>query len=186
MTCTCSLAKPIATCVLCRRCERLGAYKIMPKDTPSMAKNKIKRSLTAICDPHPSKTEVNLLWEYFESCCAYCGILIERESRTGHLDHLVPAAEGGSNNIHNHALSCARCNGDEKRENPWELFLEQKAETSDLLNLRRTKIENWLSLIPDSVRDEDFKHQADSIVEEALVDFEKLILKMRELRASRT
>jgi hypothetical protein len=57
----------------------------MAKDTPSIAKNKIKRSLGAICDPHPSKKEEKILWEYFHYQCAYCGIEIERESRTGHL-----------------------------------------------------------------------------------------------------
>jgi 5-methylcytosine-specific restriction endonuclease McrA len=158
----------------------------MPKDTPSMAKNKIKRSLSAICDPYPSKTEENLLWEYFESCCAYCGNFIERDSRTGHLDHLVPIAEGGGNNIHNHALSCARCNGDEKREELWESFLEHKAETPKLLNVRRAKIESWLSLTPGNMRDENLKREADSIVEEALGNFEKSVLKMRELRGRRT
>lgn len=39
----------------------------MVKDTPPMAKNKIKRSLGAILDPHPSKKEENALWDYFDS-----------------------------------------------------------------------------------------------------------------------
>ncbi|WP_407943038.1 HNH endonuclease [Marinomonas atlantica] len=73
-----------------------------------MAKNKIRRSLVSIIDPYPSKSEVDQLWEYFESRCAYCGISINRGSRTGHLDHLIPSSEGGSNSIYNHALSCAR------------------------------------------------------------------------------
>lgn len=158
----------------------------MPKDTPSMAKNKIKRSLSAIYDPHPSPAEVNLLWEYFESCCAYCGSLIERDSRTGHLDHLVPSAEGGSNNIHNHALSCAKCNGDEKREEAWESFLERKAESPSVLMLRKSKIEKWISLAPPNKIDESIKRQANSIVEEALDNFDKSVAKMRELHASHT
>ncbi len=160
--------------------------KTMPKDTPSMAKNKIKRSLSAICDPHPSAREVNLLWKHFESCCAYCGCLIERDSRSGHLDHLVPTAEGGSNNIHNHALSCAKCNGDEKREEAWGSFLERKAESPALLFLRKSKIDKWLSLGPAIEIDGDFKHQANSIVEEAIESFELSVAKMRELRANRT
>lgn len=44
----------------------------MPKYTPSMAKNKMKRSLVAIYDPLPTKKEVETLWEYFNSSCATC------------------------------------------------------------------------------------------------------------------
>ncbi len=158
----------------------------MPKDSPSMAKNKIKRSLAAICDPHPANSEVDVLWEYFESCCVYCGSLIERDSRNGHLDHLVPIAEGGSNSIHNHALSCAKCNGDEKREESWESFLKRKAESSSLRILRKTKIEQWISLTPANERDETFKRQANHIIEEAKESFDKSVAKMRELRENHT
>lgn len=65
----------------------------MAKDTPSTAKNKIKRSLGAICDPHPLKREEDEL-------CEYCGVSIGKASRTGHLYHLIPTSEGGSNSIH--------------------------------------------------------------------------------------
>lgn len=86
----------------------------MAKDTPSMAKNKIRRSLIAICDPHPSRKEVDALWAYFDSQCAYCRKPLDRASRVGHMDHLIPTTEGGSNSIFNHALSCGKCNGDDK------------------------------------------------------------------------
>jgi len=99
----------------------------MAKNTPSMAKNMIKRSLLAVIDPHPSKAEVELLWKYFQSSCAYCGVEIPRESRTGHMDHVVSSALGGSNSIYNHVLSCSRCNGDEKKEESWQSFLTRKA-----------------------------------------------------------
>ena len=151
-----------------------------------MAKNKIKRSLSAICDPHPSNTDVNKLWEYFESCCAYCGIKIQRESRTGHLDHLIPSTEGGSNNIHNHALSCAKCNGDEKREEPWQPFLERKAENSSAFKIRKSKILDWISDSPDSKHDQRLMKEAENIIAEAIDDFERSVEKMRALRATGT
>ena len=158
----------------------------MPKDTPSMAKNKIRRSLVAILDPHPSKSEVNALWAYFEARCAYCGTPISRESRTGHLDHLVPSAEGGSNDIHNHALSCARCNGDEKREESWQSFLERKSEGADVFQARKKKIEEWLSLSPAKNRDREILAEGEDIVREAIDCFERSVDKMRALRANNT
>ncbi len=158
----------------------------MPKDTPSMAKNKMRRSLVAIYDPHPTKSDVNELWAYFESSCAYCGAHIERESRTGHLDHLVSSSEGGSNNIHNHALSCARCNGDEKREEPWRSFLARKTENTAAHKEREAKIEQWLSLAPKLVANQKFVNEAEAIINEAIKDFEVSVNKMRELRAKST
>lgn len=158
----------------------------MPKDSPSIAKNKIRRSLAAIVDPHPSKSEANTLWEYFDSCCAYCGASIPRDSRSGHLDHLVPSAEGGSNDIHNHALSCGRCNGDEKREESWVAFLAKKATSDDALSARRAKIDHWLSLGEAVDRDQKFVAAKAEIVEEAIANFERSVERMRALRDGNT
>ncbi|MBU2569653.1 MAG: HNH endonuclease [Gammaproteobacteria bacterium] len=154
----------------------------MAKDTPSMAKNKIKRSLVAIYDPHPSKTDENQLWEYFESSCAYCGIFIERKSRTGHLDHLIPTSEGGSNDIHNHALSCARCNGDEKREQNWVGFLRSKALDEVEFSRRKTKIDNWLEKSRRKNSDIEFEKQAEEIISKAIAEYECSVTAMRKLR----
>jgi 5-methylcytosine-specific restriction endonuclease McrA len=154
----------------------------MVKDTPSMAKNKIKRSLSAICDPHPSKKEEKALWEYFNYQCAYCGIEIEKDSRTGHLDHLVPSSEVGTNSIFNHALSCAKCNGDDKREEEWGSFLKKKAETEAILQSRRDHIEGWLQQAPASTNTTEFISMRESIIDKALSDFDSSVAKMRELR----
>ena len=158
----------------------------MPKDTPSMAKNKMRRSLAAIFDPHPSRHEIDELWEYFESRCAYCGMPIIRESRTGHLDHLVPFSEGGSNNIHNHALSCARCNGDEKREESWQSFLERKSENVQAFQNRKEKIDKWLALAPSLSSNLELTARAEKIIEEAIKGFEISVEKMRALRRNGT
>lgn len=158
----------------------------MAKDTPSMAKSKIKRSLVSIYDPHPSKNEIEGLWEYFNSCCAYCGKPIDRASRTGHVDHLIPSSESGSNNIHNHALACAQCNGDEKREEPWLTFLERKSESRQIFTERKEKIENWLSLAPSSKIEPEVVDEAERIIEEAIRSFENSVEKIRRLRAKST
>ena len=78
----------------------------MPAQTPSYAKNTIRRTLRAIVDPEPSKKMVNDIWAHFQSQCAHCGVLIERSSRTGQIDHLVSQSDGGSNHLSNRVLSC--------------------------------------------------------------------------------
>ena len=146
----------------------------------------MRRSLIAIFDPPPSKSEVDELWNYFEFRCAYCGKPISRETRTGHIDHLVPSADGGSNNIHNHALSCARCNGDEKREEPWQPFLESKTENVKVLQARKEKIDHWLSLISAKNNDPELVADVESIIKEAIENFDRSVAKMRALRTNRT
>lgn len=153
----------------------------MPKDSPSIAKNKIRRCLIAIYDPLPSESEIDKLWKYYESCCAYCGVKIQRTSRTGHLDHLIPSSEGGSNSIYNHALSCARCNGDEKNEESWESFLSKKARDTSAYIERKAKIENWLALTPRSITNKAFIDKADFIIQEAHNNFMMSVNKMRAL-----
>ena len=52
----------------------------------SQAKNIMRRAISEIVDPGLTASENNAQWEYFRSCCAFCGASIERASRTGHLD----------------------------------------------------------------------------------------------------
>lgn len=146
-----------------------------------MAKNKIKRALGAILDPPPAENEKTLIWEYFENTCAYCGLVMERKSRTGHLDHVVSTADGGNNSIHNHVLSCGKCNGDQKREMEWIQFLKQKNRDIQTYELRKVKIENWLAKSANN-RTTEACAEADRIIEEALSQFDESVRKMRNLR----
>ncbi len=41
--------------------------------------------------------------------------------------------------------ACARCNGDEKRERPWQEFLVEKSGNDRVLADRRTRIEEWVA-----------------------------------------
>lgn len=158
----------------------------MPKDTPSMTKNKIKRCLNAILDPHPGPEDVAHLWEHFQSSCAYCGVALERSSRQGHLDHAVPAALGSTNSIHSHVLACNRCNGDEKRQESWEAFLTKKCSAPDILNSRRSRIVEWLMMKDASRRtiDPNVQRRAQAVIDEALASFDDSVAKMRRLRDS--
>ena len=154
----------------------------MPKDTPSMARNKIRRCLAAIVDPHPSAADKVMLWEYFESECAYCGVTLRREDRSGHLDHVLASSAGGSNSIYNHVLSCGRCNGDEKREENWETFLSRKEPNPAVAQARRLRIESWLARSPAVPTTSSREAQAEAIVSEALASFDNAVGRMRALR----
>lgn len=151
-----------------------------------MAKNKIKRSLGAIIDPHPSDKEKTLLWKYFDNSCAYCGLVMERKSRVGHLDHVIPTSEGGNNSVYNHVLSCAVCNGDEKREMSWLKFLGKKVECSELFNSRKLHIETWLSKNTMKPLSDNTQQEMENIINQALSQFDKSVESMRELRAKIT
>lgn len=152
------------------------------KDTPSMAKNKIKRSLLAIINPHPTPKQIDELWAFFNFCCAYCGIAIARNSRTGHIDHVVSSALGGTNCIYNYVLSCARCNGDEKREEPWESFLAKKASDSSVMAKRHALISDWLQRGDAESLPAEVNTEANTIIKQALADFDSAVIAMRELR----
>ena len=156
------------------------------KDTPSMAKNKIRRSLAAILDPHPSAKAVDDLWKYFNATCAYCGVLIDRKSRTGHVDHLVSSALGGSNDIHNHVLSCARCNGDEKREEAWQSFLSRKANDPVVAKERTDRILAWLAKAKPATASVSSEERAQAIVQSAIDSYDLAVAQMRALKKGGT
>lgn len=117
----------------------------MPRVTPSMAKNTIKRSLRSIVDRELTDSEKSEIWQYFTDKCAYCGKKLARAGREGHIDHLVPTTRGGTNHISNRVLSCPQCNGDEKREKKWQYFLNRKI--SDLKNRKERiqRIQDWVT-----------------------------------------
>lgn len=115
--------------------------------SPSQARSAIKKCLKTILDPEPTSTEIDQLWDYFDSSCVYCGIHIDRVSRTGHKDHLVAQSEGGLNGLSNLILSCSICNGDEKLELDWRQFLKMKcADDSQLFDQRHRKILVWIEM----------------------------------------
>ena len=154
----------------------------MPKDTPSMAKNKIRRSLLAILDPNPSASEIEEIWRYFDSRCAYCGVAIRRESRTGHLDHVIASTVDGGNGVHNYVLSCARCNGDEKRQEDWRIFLGRKAESEELAASRAKLIEGWLSRAPAATLSPEAEKQVQAMIAEVVAHYDEAVVKIRALR----
>jgi hypothetical protein len=103
----------------------------------------MRKAIRAIVDPPPRSLDP--VWEYFESCCAYCGKELDRVRRAGHLDHAVA---GGGNQIGNMVLSCASCNGDEKLDMHWRTFLDQKVTDPNIRTERAARIGRWIELHP--------------------------------------
>lgn len=117
----------------------------MGKTTPSMAKNAIRRALVGVIDPHPNPNQIDGLWTFFGSSCAYCAKPLVRGKRDAHVDHLVSVQDSGTNHISNCVLSCSVCNGDEKREEHWESFLRRKAPDGFEFAARKGRIERWVT-----------------------------------------
>lgn len=119
----------------------------MPKHTPGQAKNAIRRALRALLDPELNRKQIDELWSYFQSKCAYCGKSLHRDRREGQADHLVPTSLGGTNYLANRVLSCGPCNGDHKRERNWREFLEEKVRDPEVLSRRQLRIERWTEAV---------------------------------------
>lgn len=101
------------------------------------------RVIAATLDPAPK--DFQPVWDHFESSCAYCGVLIERSSRKGHMDH---AESKGGNHLGNFILACESCNGNEKREMHWRDFLAVKVPDELVRAERIARIEQWAELNP--------------------------------------
>lgn len=120
----------------------------MPPNTPSFAKGRIKAALKAIIDPELKPAEIDAIWHFFGSRCAYCGIILARDDNRGggDMDHLVSVNAGGVNHISNRVLSCSQCNAHDKRERHWEDFLREQCGTNDdLYTARHTRIMEWVN-----------------------------------------
>jgi HNH endonuclease len=150
----------------------------MPKMTPGYAKNTMRRALRAVIDPEPSASEIAKLWEYFGSACAYCGRGLSRGNREGHVDHLI---SGGTNHISNRVLSCPVCNGDEKREADWLVFLRKKTCDDQVFRKRRQRIESWHESNKSQEQSRiDAEVQAE--IDRAISGFDNAVSNLRQLR----
>jgi len=90
---------------------------------------------------------------------------------------------GGSNDIHNHLLACAKCNGDEKRDEEWGRFLARKVADSELAAYRHARIPAWIARAEiGNGLDPSVWSQAEAIIAEALNDFDAAVQKLRALR----
>jgi hypothetical protein len=109
---------------------------------PAQVKNLMRRGLRLLVDPEPDLAARRALITYFENRCAYCDTSLAGVQ--GDMDHLVPAALGGSNALANRVLSCKQCNAQEKRDQQWDVFLRQKIPDVQVRETRQRRIEDWV------------------------------------------
>ena len=156
----------------------------MPAPTPGYVKNMIRRCFREQVDKSPTQAQTELIWKYFESSCAYCGTLLDRSKKEGHIDHLISASQGGANNISNRVLSCATCNEKEKLDEDWKVFLAQKVSCETTQIERENRIENWVAQQKQQcvVVSEALLSLADHLAEEAVEAFDEGINNIRSSR----
>lgn len=135
------------------------------KHTVSQAKNRMRRTIAEILDPSPF--DLAPLWAHFESSCAYCGRGLDRSRREGHMDHAEPR---GGNHLGNLVLACGACNGDEKREEPWDVFLDRKATNPVVRAARSARIRAWIVAHPAATLEESAAVAAKRAELEQLID----------------
>src|SRR5262249_18568423 len=112
--------------------------------TVSQAKNVMKRAVAEIVDRPLTRHERDMIWEYFESRCAYCGKKLSRTAGVGQLEHLDPK---GGNHVGSRVLACGICNGDHKRDGVWLTFLRQVSPPADYA-ARVSHMEDCRNAIP--------------------------------------
>ncbi len=101
------------------------------------------------------------------------------------MDHLISAAAGGSNGVANRVLSCASCNGDEKRDMPWEEYLRRKVADDVIFDERRELIRRWTELpSPASVREFD-PELLERATKLAIKAFDDAVILLRDSRIAR-
>lgn len=156
----------------------------MPPVSTAFAKNVVRRALMQVADPAPDRRQQLLIWDFFASACAYCGRAISKQSKEGHIDHLVSASLGGRNHIANRVLSCAPCNEKEKRDAHWEDFLRVKCGDESLLAERRARIEEWqrLNALEDTEEAVTLRALAEASAAEVHRLFDEKVVAIRESR----
>lgn len=154
----------------------------MPVPTPGYVKNIIRRSLREIIDPSPKKKDEQIIWDYFDSQCAYCGKKLQKGRKEAHIDHLVSASCGGANQICNRVLSCSICNEKEKLDKPWEEFLTQKCADKRITAERKAKILKWQTMHKESSVGKDAISKIKSLADDVALYYDEKIKQARNLR----
>jgi len=100
----------------CRECER-ARVKAWRKSNPEKANAGYQRRLKKLSGWSPTpEQKVELYWKA-NGHCRYCGVALGVDAQ---VDHAVPVARGGSNDIENLDLICPRCNQEKDSKTPKE------------------------------------------------------------------
>ena len=88
---------------------------------------------------------------------------------------------GGTNHISNRVLSCAACNGDEKRDEDWLVFLRKKTPDQELFERRRKRIESCYEATKSQEQSKIDAHVQREI-DHAISAFDSAVANLRQLR----
>ena len=94
------------------------------------------------------------------------------------VDHLM---SGGTNHISNRVLSCAACNGDEKRDEDRLVFLRKKTPDQELFERRRKRIESCYEATKSQEQSKIDAHVQREI-DHAISAFDSAVANLRQLR----
>ncbi|HEX9871735.1 MAG TPA: hypothetical protein VGC99_24675, partial [Candidatus Tectomicrobia bacterium] len=99
------------------------------------------------------------------------------------IDHLLSTALRGCNELANRVLACGPCNGNEKRDMPWEEFLQRKNPDKRIFEARRRVILRWQErMAAEKVPRKSSRDVVDRLTaaDASVQDFEKACLALRE------
>jgi endonuclease I len=94
----------------------------------------MEQAFDELVDPSPTKRELAEAITFFKNSCAYCGEQVTKP----HWDHVIPASQRGTNQIHNRVPSCDQCNS-KKGNRPWRDFVRQKNKAME------SAINDWIN-----------------------------------------
>lgn len=92
-------------------CIKDGCKKQRPfREARNAEMAEIKKYLSSFSKPKPIKNSLKKkVWNASDGKCHYCRVEIS-ESSSWHLEHKQPRTKGGTDEMSNLAVSCARCN----------------------------------------------------------------------------
>jgi hypothetical protein len=88
---------------------------------------------------------------------------------------------GGTNHISNRVLSCPACNGDEKRDEDWLVFLQKKTLDQQIFRARRDRIESWHEFTK-SQEQSRIDAQVQIEIDHAISAFDIAVANLRQMR----
>ncbi len=91
----------------CRSCMRNHVKNYSTKNPDAAKTRSIVRKEREAGGREISVDDVNYLMNRYSRRCAYCDVALGSDF---HVDHVLPVAKGGSNELNNLAVCCPKCN----------------------------------------------------------------------------
>lgn len=105
---------PSGVCLPCNRRRR--------REHPERfrALDAARRARVLNAGPSYTPDELRAQFEAQKGTCHWCHKKVGKRRSSWHADHVIPLTAGGTNDISNIVVSCARCNLQKNKQMPWE------------------------------------------------------------------